>query len=74
MQASLTQKNFERKRMDAKMSVDGYMDKLAQNTVDSRKFNNYTAQTSNYVNPDLNKLRNHYKSTDNLINIANDYN
>jgi hypothetical protein len=59
--------------MDAKMSVDGYMDKLAQNTVDSKEFNNYTAQTSNYVNPDLNKLRNHYKSTDNLINRANDF-
>ena len=29
MHASQTQKNLERKRMDAKMSVDGYMDKNA---------------------------------------------
>ena len=56
------------------MSVDGYMDKNAQNTIDSRDYNNYMAQNLNYVIPDQKKLRNHYKSTDNLIGKASDYN
>jgi hypothetical protein len=32
------------------------------------------AQNSNYVIPDQKKLRNHCKSTDNLIGKASDYN
>jgi hypothetical protein len=40
MHASQTQKTLERKRMDAKMSVDGYIDK---NAIDSRAFINYMA-------------------------------
>ncbi len=56
------------------MSVDGYMDKNAWNTIDSKDYNNYIAQNSNYVIPDQKKLRNHCKSTDNLIGKASDYN
>ena len=56
------------------MSVDGYMDKLAQNSIDSRAFNNYMTQNSNYVKTDQNIIRNHYKSTDNLFNGPKNYN
>jgi len=43
MKMSQTQKNIEKKRIDAKMSVDGYMEKHAYPSIDSRAFNNYTA-------------------------------
>lgn len=52
------------------MSVDGYMEKHAYPSIDSRAFNNYMASNSNNIQSDKNFIRNHYKSTDNLINTG----